>query len=135
MSDDDIMRTIYDQIPKPWDTHDGASDQPGHVERVDVRLYMSYPDAAFNRECVAFYLHGTDNQLCLVVDAIIADGWEPLTYFDPEPCQPAFGCMHLITIHAGHPDITAVAAALSLLTGIDGSDNVPWFMPIAPRGR
>src|SRR3954449_13003413 len=134
-SDAEISKFIWDFVPKPWDTHDGVDDQPGHAEPISIRVYATYPDEVLKRESVMLILHGTNDELHMVVDAIIADGWEPLTYLDPEECQPAFGCMHLVTFHAGHPGPTELAAALSRLVGIDGSDSLPWVTTISPRRR
>ena len=120
-------------IAKPWDTHDDIDDTPGHLEPVSIRLYSSFTDHMFRRESVMVIAHGTDDQLIAVVDAIIADGWQPLMYLDPEDCQPAFGCRHLITFHAGHPGPTELAAALSPLVGLDGTDTLPWVKKLTPR--
>ena len=66
------------------------------------------------------------------ISALIVEGWEPLTYLGPEDCQPRHGCLHVATFFDGHHTLTEQMAALSLLVGIGGNDDLPSLHRVYP---
>jgi len=114
-------------LPMPWDVYDDIDDAPGHANRVDVRIHSGRADEILGRPSTLCVVHGTDYQLRMTISALILDGWEPLTYLDPEDCQPRYGCIHVATFFGGHHTLGEQMAAFSVLVGIDGNDTLPWL--------
>ncbi len=120
-------------IQPPWEEFPGLDDTPGHAEPVGILAYPAPADDLLGLPATLLVLHGTEDELIAVVDAIVADGWPLLFYFEPQDCQPAHGCLHLAVVHAGHPTDTDVQIALTRLVGTYAT-GLPVVESIRPTG-
>ena len=105
------------RIQMPWDAFPGLDDTPGHAEPVGILAYPTAADDLIGLPATLLVLHGTDDDLIAVVDAVVADGWPLIWYFEPQDCQPEHGCLHLTVIHAGRPTDTDLQTAMTRLVG------------------
>ena len=120
-------------IQPPWEEFPGLDDTPGHHESVGIRVYPTPADQLIGLPATLLMLHGTEDELIAVVDAIVADGWPLLFFFEPQDCQPEHGCLHLAVIHAGHATDTDVQTALTRLVGTYSTD-LPVVEHLRPVG-
>jgi hypothetical protein len=120
-------------IHMPWEAFPGLDDTPGHCEPVGILVYPAPADDLIGLPATLLVLHGTEDELMAIVDAVVGDGWPLIHFFAPQDCQPEHGCLHLAVIHAGHPTDIDLQTAMTRLVGTLAT-GLPLVERIRPVG-
>ena len=124
---------MFLRIRMPWHVFPGLDDTPGHRDPVGILAYPTSADDLIGLPATLLVLHGTEDELIAIVDAVVADGWPLICFFEPQDCQPDHGCLHLAVIFAGHPTDTDLQTAMTRLVGTLAT-GLPVVEPIRPVG-
>ena len=65
---------MFTRIQMPWEAIPGLDDTPGHREPVGILAYPTPADDLLGLPATLLVLHGTEDELIAIVDAVIADG-------------------------------------------------------------
>src|SRR3712207_1392626 len=106
--------------------------QPGHVQRVDLRVMVGHSDATPTRPAHSMLrIHGTDIETVTAIVVLFVDGFDDLDMVGIEPCSPVHGCAHSYWRGPSRLTTEHVLTALTALAGLTGSPTLPYAKPIS----